>query len=546
MIIYFADRQMNILGKASTGLPKGILLVDDEKVKSLDEGVSTFECEVVYDEDTRALCEEMTTPGNYILREHQNTHEYEYYTIIDTEQDNIDRSIRIYAEDGGMDLLNDTYGPYTAPEAKPVSFYVDKFTFDSGFELGLNEIPDLTRKLTWDGEGTGLERLLSVCNSFDDAELSFSFDIDKMTVRHKYVNIHTRRGTDSARALKMGKEVSRIKCNRSIANLGTSVFATGAIPENAEEPINLVGYSYDDGDIFVSPDGYCISRSMREKWSRYQSEDGSWRGAGAILKFYSYETESKSELCNRTVKYLKSICDMTEEYTVELLYLPDDVDIGDTVDIVDVSGDVYLSGRIRELRESIANDKVEVVLGEFVQKTSGISQQLQELSEKYQKIAAAKSLYTWTVYADDSSGTGITTDPMGKLYMGVAVNKTVQTPDLTDPSLYAWSRVKGDDGEDATVLRVDSTRGLVFKNDWYDTELHVTVIHGSRIITTLQDLRDEYGSSAHLEWFWRKQADQQWRTMSADDSHITQGGFVMQVTPQDVDEQILFQCDLVV
>ena len=33
MIIYFADRQMNILGKASTGLPKGILLVDDEKVK---------------------------------------------------------------------------------------------------------------------------------------------------------------------------------------------------------------------------------------------------------------------------------------------------------------------------------------------------------------------------------------------------------------------------------------------------------------------------------------------------------------------------------
>ena len=34
--------------------------------------------------------------------------------------------------------------------------------------------------------------------------------------------------------------------------------------------------------------------------------------------------------------------------------------------------------------------------------------------------------------------------------------------------------------------------------------------------------------------------------MSAGDTHITEGGFVMRVTPDDVDEQILFQCDLVV
>jgi len=104
----------------------------------------------------------------------------------------------------------------------------------------------------------------------------------------------------------------------------------------------------------------------------------------------------------------------------------------------------------------------------------------------------------------------------------------------------------GDAGEDATTLRVDSTRGLVFKNDWYDTELRVTVMHGARTILDLQTLREEYGGSAHLEWFWRKQADEDWHAMSAGDTHITEGGFVMRVTPDDVDEQILFQCDLVV
>ena len=94
------------------------------------------------------------------------------------------------------------------------------------------------------------------------------------------------------------------------------------------------------------------------------------------------------------------------------------------------------------------------------------------------------------------------------------------------------------------ILRVDSTRGLVFKNNWYDTQLRVTVIKGSNSITDLQALRAEFGPSAYLQWYFRKQADQEWSTMSVSDSHLTEGGFCMNVTPDDVDEQILFQCDL--
>lgn len=97
---------------------------------------------------------------------------------------------------------------------------------------------------------------------------------------------------------------------------------------------------------------------------------------------------------------------------------------------------------------------------------------------------------------------------------------------------------------DAVLLRVDSTRGLVFKNNWYDTQLRVTVIKGAKIITDLQTLRQEFGAGAYLQWYWRKQADDAWSRMSVSDSHITEGGFAMNVTPQDVDEQITFQCDL--
>ena len=44
MIIYFADRAMNILGSASTGLPKGLMITNDKKTEEISEGVAIFEC----------------------------------------------------------------------------------------------------------------------------------------------------------------------------------------------------------------------------------------------------------------------------------------------------------------------------------------------------------------------------------------------------------------------------------------------------------------------------------------------------------------------
>lgn len=55
------------------------------------------------------------------------------------------------------------------------------------------------------------------------------------------------------------------------------------------------------------------------------------------------------------------------------------------------------------------------------------------------------TLYTWVKYADDAIGTGITDDPTGKEYIGLAYNKTTPT-ESSIPTDYAWSLIKGDDG----------------------------------------------------------------------------------------------------
>lgn len=48
--------------------------------------------------------------------------------------------------------------------------------------------------------------------------------------------------------------------------------------------------------------------------------------------------------------------------------------------------------------------------------------------------------YTWIAYADDATGTGISLDPTGKSYMGIAVNRLTETPDITDATVYKWSK----------------------------------------------------------------------------------------------------------
>jgi len=55
--------------------------------------------------------------------------------------------------------------------------------------------------------------------------------------------------------------------------------------------------------------------------------------------------------------------------------------------------------------------------------------------------------YTWIRYADGASGQGISNDPTGKLYMGLAYNKTSST-ESNDPADYTWTRFRGEDGTD--------------------------------------------------------------------------------------------------
>lgn len=391
MILYFADRNLNILGQASTHLPKGVKVVEDLTTEDLETGVSIFECDIPFDRSTRAKVQEWTELGNYILKSSDG--ENKLYSIIDAEIDTKKQRVTIYAEDDGLDLLNEVVGEYEADQYYPIAYYVEKYAAGSGWEIGINEVEGLTRKLNLDSEETTHARLLKIAAAFNNCNLSFSFDIDGLQVKKKYINIYAERGKDTGEQLRLNKEIDGIITTKSIANLATALQVTGGTPDNAETPITLSGYAYDDGDFYI--EGSILkSRKALEKWQRFLwKNDETQQAGGHIVKQYSSDTLSQEELCLNAIEELKLVCDMEINFEVDATEFPENARIGDRVNIIDDEGELYLSSRILILETSEANGTRTAVLGEHLIRKSGISAKVEKLAAQFAKtsVTAARA-----------------------------------------------------------------------------------------------------------------------------------------------------------
>lgn len=506
MIIYFADKKLNILGMASTKLSKGFKITDDSKVQAVDTGIATLGFKIVYTSENKALLEQMTMTGNQLLCSRDGKDEV--YTIIDTVEDSKNQDIEVYAEDAGLDLLNEIAGPFESAEAKPISWYIEKWTKDSGFEIGINEISDRSRKLSWDGEATVTERLASLSKQFD-AEVSYSFDIKGLTVAHKYINIHKRRGKDVKEELRLNRDIDRIVVKKSISNLATALIVKGGTPEGQNEPITLKGYVYDDGDFYVDADGRLCSRTALAKWGRISeitSEDGlkKTQTFKHITKTYSYDTVLQKTLCNHAIGKLKKIRDIEENYEIDINKLPENISIGDRINIIDEEGKLYLSARLLKLEESIDDGMQKATLGEYLIQDSGIYQSIVDLANELKALPRPKPLYTWIAYADDNHGNGISSSADGKAYLGISNGQASETVDLSKPELFQWSKVKGEDGKEGK----SAFTWVAYASDDKGTDFSHTYTNSHKWMGIALDKDVETPSNDYTDYSWHPIVDE--------------------------------------
>ena len=450
MIVYFADRGLNILGHASTSLPGGLRIVEDNTIEEIDSGVNTFTCRIAYNDQSRSDLESSVQVGSFVLKSGSRAFDDEenvydsLYQILETEFDTESQELYLYAEDAGLELINKVV-PASEQNNKTIAQMLSAFV-PADWTINLNGCPTGTQSNTWDGENTCTERINSIAGLFD-CEVYYSFIIERFEVSAKVINVTPKRGTQTATAqLRLNQEINRITTKSSIANLATALSVTGGTPEGSDTPVDLVGYSYsytdpDTGDEYSvhSSTGQMRNTTQMARWASAIDTDG------LIVKSYTFDTTDKAVLAGQARAELQRMSYPEVNYECDFAELPDDAQVGDRVNIIDEEGELYLEARLLKIESSVTAQTQTATIGEYLIKESGISDAVRAFAEEF----AAK--------------------------------------------------VK--DGVDGVVVAITSSGGNIFHNTQIDTTLYGSVFIGSLVITNQTDLETVFGAGATLKWY---------------------------------------------
>lgn len=371
-MITVTNRQYDIVCQLSFDLADGLFAYNDYFEQDLDTGIGTYQFTV--DKIGDPEIEKINVGCYLIVKDGSKMRSFEVMRI---EEDKDSKTI--YAEDAGLDLLGEQVPPYKADKSYPITHYIAEFTFDSGWDIGINEIPETTtRKLEWEGTDTATKRLRQLVKRFD-AEIAYDFEFVHGKIHRKLIHIYKKVGEDKKVRLEVGSEVSNIKRTISIENLATTLVATGA------DGITLSGVEYNEGNIRSPKNSiYLVDYDAVARWKRA----GYAPGGGGIVKRYESEAKTPQALMTEAVIKLKQWNHPEVTYDVSISLLPEEVNIGDTVVVVDNSFEpsLVVEGRISSVKKSLATkESGEIKITNIVSREDTISEKVRRLSTLVQE-----------------------------------------------------------------------------------------------------------------------------------------------------------------
>lgn len=375
MDFYITDREFRLETVISTDGDTLFKVISAQDVSTLETSSRRMSMDISFTPETTGLAKDFFKVGNYVLYIDLNG-KHEWMTILKSTHNPLTQIRTLECEDAGLDLLNETVSDYKADKAYNVAHYINKFTYDSGFKIGVNEISKLTRKLEWEGEATALERIQSVATQFDNAEIEFRFEFIGNQLSQRYIDIKKKRGTTDFHRMFVNKDIHSIVVEEDIYQLVNAIYATGGTEEGKDQPINLKGYNWKDPEgrfVLNKTDGIIRDTQNIKQWSRDNTN------SHYFLQHKQWETTNKSTLINNVVSHLKKYSQPVTNYIVDIANIPDMLQVGDTVELVDENEKLYLSSRVQELTFNYESNSCEAVLSDFVRLESGIAEQLREI-----------------------------------------------------------------------------------------------------------------------------------------------------------------------
>lgn len=469
MEFYFTDRSFHLLGIATAGSDhtNDFRISGEIERTNVDAAMVAFTGTLYFPKKQLSKAEAMCQDLNYMLYMDDDGNG-RMITITASHADGTGYCIAFEGTDAGNDLKNEIVDAYKATTQMTFEQYFNIFTGNSGWEIGINEIPTDVRTLTFDSEETSYDRMNSVAAQFG-VETYFSFSIVGTTMVKCYLNVVKKRGADRGITLRVGDEINRITVDSDSTNLMTAVYARGATPDGSETPINLVGYSYTDptGQFVLTKEGYLLDTVSNRIYSRLRQNSTATVDGSYLNHVIDYEATTQASLLQSALADLKQNNHPAVNYTIELAKIPQNIRCGDTVQIEQEDRKLYLSARVLELDKCYSNPSSStMVMGDYLLETSQVAKQYQDLAQKLKDIPKTIQYYPWVRYADDDQGTNMSALPAGKKYMAVVYSNKSSVPS-DNPADYAgkWALIQGKDGADG----VPGAKGADGRTSYFHT-----------------------------------------------------------------------------
>ena len=332
---------------------------DDEYLQDLATGAETFTFSTLGD----SIQSQHIVVGNFIAFRHKD--EYKLFNIINVDEEHTETFIKnVYCEMASIELINEIVRPVKF--SGTVRSFINTVLNDTSWKLGRIDM-GLTQSVDIDlTDYKSAYSLLQeyVVNNFG-AELSYRVEIKNNKIVGKYVDVYIKRGMDRGLRFAYTKNLTSIKRTIDTSNIATALIGIG----NSN-------ITFKELDLPDKPAGqdFIASESAYKIWNA---------NGHHIMGIHKADTDSPQELLKLTRKALEERSVPQTKYEMKVELLGEEVEIGDTVKIIDhgFNPPIYLEGRVNQLKISKTNPtRNECVLANFKEIGTNISAELKELA----------------------------------------------------------------------------------------------------------------------------------------------------------------------
>lgn len=340
--------QIYILNRARETLATTSGIYDDKHTLTLDAGSSSYEFKINKSDEASQYMDS----GNYIVLQDDDGKTW-LFTILDYEETQYTKTV--YAEDAGIELLNKACDIWKSNGPHSFEYYFNIVTNGTPWKLGVNQLAGLERTLTYEGRDTGLGRLLSILTAFDHAECTFDVTVKMNAPSNFEINVYKQIGDDRSDVqMVYNHELDDITKKESRAEFVTALCGVGGTVTPPEGQEMAEQKNIDFADLEYNKDGLVTTKG--DKFLRAVDANKRFNPGQTtyIEAFYEYDTQSASELLNRTITRLKTYSEPQYTYTADVKIIDSTLKVGDTVTIIDhdYNPALYLSARVAKLEKS--------------------------------------------------------------------------------------------------------------------------------------------------------------------------------------------------